>query len=324
MRKAQKRALEKGELLSPGSEPMTSQSFSSLDPHPRVRYKAIGALLPILFLFVFLLTGIWRDGLSSMEEVTAQMSVFSFSDWRAVISASENSILLLAYAAVLGWVVAYFLAMLVGKLPFKQGLKASYLGLKAALLPAAILILAWSLKSICDQLETGPFLVNAVSDQIPPVLFPAIVFVLGGIVAFATGTSWGTMAILIPTAVPMAFALDGDVYGLLTIMTFGAILDGAILGDHCSPISDTTLMSSIASSCDHMDHVKTQMPYALWVGSIALLIGYLPAAAGYASWPAFFVGVALMLGGFWLFSQREEAQGPVEEKKKARPASQNT
>ena len=88
------------------------------------------------------------------------------------------------------------------------------------------------------------------------------------------------MAILIPTAIPLAYALDGDSYGLVTMISLGAVLDGAIFGDHCSPISDTTIISSMASSCDHMQHVRTQLPYSLFVAAMALLCGYLPSAFG--------------------------------------------
>jgi Na+/H+ antiporter NhaC len=91
------------------------------------------------------------------------------------------------------------------------------------------------------------------------------------------------MAILIPTAIPIAFHLDGDAYRLTTMISLGAVLDGAILGDHCSPISDTTIMSSISSSCDHLHHVRTQIPYSLTVGALAIFCGYLPAALGVPS-----------------------------------------
>jgi len=162
----------------------------------------------------------------------------------------------------------------------------------------AILTLAWSLKRACDILGTGPFLVAAVGDSIDPAVFPAIVFVIAGLTSFSTGTSFGTMAILIPIAVPVAFALEGDVYGPITIITLASILDGSIFGDHCSPISDTTIMSSIASSADHLHHVRTQLPYSLGVGVLALVCGYIPAGFGVAPWIGFMVGVALIVGGF--------------------------
>jgi len=101
------------------------------------------------------------------------------------------------------------------------------------------------------------------------------------------------MGILIPIAIPVAFHLDGDAYGLVTVISVAAILDGAIFGDHCSPISDTTIMSSTASSCDHLAHVRTQMPYSLTVAAIALGAGYLPAAMGAPPWASIAGGVVL-------------------------------
>ena len=124
------------------------------------------------------------------------------------------------------------------------------------------------------------------------MLFRSIVFVVAALVSFATGTSYGTMAILIPTAAPVAMELDGG-YGLITMISIGAVLDGAIFGDHCSPISDTTIMSSIASSCDHVHHVRTQLPYCLVVAGIALCAGYLPAAMGVPSWIGITAGAAI-------------------------------
>jgi Na+/H+ antiporter NhaC len=129
-------------------------------------------------------------------------------------------------------------------------------------------------------LGTGKFLTSLLAGRVSPWLFAPMVFVVASVVSFATGTSYGTMAILIPTAVPVAFALDGNAYGLCTIMSIGAVLDGSIFGDHCSPISDTTIMSSIASSCDLMEHVQTQLPYSLFVAVVALLFAYLPSALG--------------------------------------------
>ena len=111
------------------------------------------------------------------------------------------------------------------------------------------------------------------------------------------------MAILIPTAVPVAFALDGDTYGLTTVISLGAVLDGAIFGDHCSPISDTTIMSSIASSCNLIDHVRTQLPYSLFVAVLALLFAYLPAACGLAPLWSFALAVVVMLGFFIVLSR---------------------
>ena len=130
-------------------------------------------------------------------------------------------------------------------------------------------------------------------------MLPLAIFVVAAITAFSTGTSWGTMAILIPTVTPLAVDVSGGQYGIYVSLCLAAILDGAIMGDHCSPISDTTIMSSISSECDLLRHVKTQLPYSLLVGGIALLVGYIPAAMG-VSVPPLFIGALLSIVGILL------------------------
>jgi hypothetical protein len=154
--------------------------------------------------------------------------------------------------------------------------------------------MAWSLQQSCAALRTGEFLATTLQGNIAPFLFPALLFLLAAAVAFATGTSWGTMAILIPTAIPVAFQLDQQTYGLITIMSLGAVLDGAIFGDHCSPISDTTILSATSSGCPLMIHTYTQLPYGLVVAAAAVAFGYLPAALWQCPWAASLLAGAIL------------------------------
>jgi len=176
-------------------------------------------------------------------------------------------------------------------------------GARRAMIPFVILILAWSLKNACDDLRTGEFLANILAGRIPPYLFPPLLFLVASLTSFATGTSYGTMAILMPTAIPIAYAIDGQTYGLTTMISLGAVLDGSIFGDHCSPISDTTIMSSIASSCNLIDHVRTQLPYSLFVAAIALLCSYLPSALGLPPAWSLLLAVTIMIGFFIAMTQ---------------------
>ncbi len=125
-----------------------------------------------------------------------------------------------------------------------------------------ILVLAWSLGSVCKTLGTAKYIVGLAKGNIPGWSVPAIIFLTGALISFATGTSWGTFAILMPLAIPMAHGL-----GASTLVAIGAVLSGGLFGDHCSPISDTTILASMGGACDHVDHVKTQLPYA---GTVAL------------------------------------------------------
>jgi Na+/H+ antiporter NhaC len=162
----------------------------------------------------------------------------------------------------------------------------------------AILILwfAWALSAMTaeDQLNTGRYLASLLTERLDVATLPTIVFVISGAVAFATGTSWGTMAILTPLSIELAFrltqAIDPD--SPLVLATCGSVLAGAIFGDHCSPISDTTVLSSRASGCDHVAHVRTQMPYALLAAAISIAVGTWPAAWGVSPWISLIVGTA--------------------------------
>jgi Na+/H+ antiporter NhaC len=140
----------------------------------------------------------------------------------------------------------------------------------AGMVPLALLMLtAFAIGAVCKQMQTGPYVAEITSAWLSPGLVPCLVFLISCFIAFATGTSWGTFAIMIPIGIPMAQTMDADIY-----MTLAAALGGGVFGDHCSPISDTTILSSMASSTDHVDHVKTQLPYAGIAGGLAAL-GYL-------------------------------------------------
>ncbi|GHI00402.1 sodium/hydrogen exchanger [Neobacillus kokaensis] len=138
-------------------------------------------------------------------------------------------------------------------------------GMQRMMTVATILVLAWSLGTVMKNLGTAAYVVELMDGNIPGYLIPAILFVSGACMSFATGTSWGTFAIMMPLAIPMAVHLDASIY-----VCIGVVLSGGIFGDHCSPISDTTILSSTGAGTDHIDHVKTQIPYALLNGFSAL------------------------------------------------------
>ena len=312
MRRAEERARLTGEHSEPDAVPMTSDTFATADPLPQARSRISSGLVPIGVLFAILIGGVWIDGGGWEALRTNTLTVLSFGYWRDVISASENSIKILAYGSVASLIVAGLFARFSARLSFNDIRHAALAGARGSLLPMTILSLAWSLKESCSELQTGPFLVAAVGDSLPPAMFPAIVFVIASLTSFATGTSYGTMAILMPTAVPIAYALEGETYGLITMITLGSILDGAIFGDHCSPVSDTTIMSSISSSCDHMHHVRTQMPYSLTVAGLALVCGYLPAGLGMPSWVGIVVATGLIAAGFYFLPKAGQGAKPSE------------
>ena len=286
MRKAEE-SVDNENPESPRGRVMPMRIDGEAPAHPR----AINAILPLGGLLVFHITGLWVDG-SGPQLLQEGGSLWSTSYWRHVISAAKNTHIILDMAGLFGLITALFCAILFAALSARDIRRCFVRGLRRASVPIVILILAWTLKSSCSDLGTGRFLTSMLAGKVPGWLFPPIVFVVASITSFATGTSYGTMAILIPTATPIAFALDGEVYGLITIMSIGAVLDGAIFGDHCSPISDTTIMSSMATSCDLMAHVRTQLPYSVSVATIALLLAYLPSGLGLPSWLSLAIAVA--------------------------------
>ncbi len=131
---------------------------------------------------------------------------------------------------------------------------------------ALILLLAFAIGDVTTKLKTGEYLATLATDNLSVYLLASTIFLLSCVISFATGTSWGTFSIMIPVAVPMAVGMDANI-----ALCIGAVISGGVFGDHCSPISDTTIISAMASDCEVMEHVKTQLPYALIAASIALV-----------------------------------------------------
>jgi Na+/H+ antiporter NhaC len=194
------------------------------------------------------------------------------------------------WASLLAVLVAGVLAMAQRILTLREVIDAWYAGVRAMLLAIIILVLAWALSNVNEILHTADYLVSTLGEAIDPPLLPTLIFVLSAFTAFATGSSWGVMGVVMPLAIPLSWAalvangMTGDQGMAIFYSTVAAVLAGAVWGDHCSPISDTTILSSLASECDHIDHVRTQIPYAIIVGLVAIGIGSLPVAYGYYPW----------------------------------------
>jgi Na+/H+ antiporter NhaC len=311
MAAAERRARIEGKVLADDAVVMSSRSMTSAQPHRQARISAPVAVVPLIVLLGVFLARWWFDAGGGYRLASDPWSIFRLSEWREVCG-SVDSIPLLVFASTCSLLVAIGLALCAARVPLAALVRAVVMGLRGSLLPVTVLILAWSLKRTCEELDTGVFLANMLGEWLPPAVFPGLVFIVAALTSFATGTSFGTMAILIPTAIPLAFRLDGDTYGLVTVISIGAVLDGAIFGDHCSPISDTTIMSSTASSCDHLAHVRTQIPYSLVVAGLALCVGYLPAAAlGVPSVVGHLAGAilsGLLFLALWLYRSRRRAR----------------
>ncbi len=280
--------------------------------------RAVNALLPLGGLIGFHLTGLWIDG-GGPAKLAGAGSLLSPTYWRDVISAAEHSHHMLLSAALFGGLLAALCGRLTGSLRPAAVPGCLYRGVRRALLPSVVLVLAWSLKNCCHDLGTGQFLTGLLAGHIPPHWFPPLLFAVACLVSFATGTSWGTMAILIPTGIPIAFALDGNTYGPTTIISLAAVLDGAIFGDHVSPISDTTILSSTASNCELLAHVRTQLPYSLTVAVTALTCAYIPSTLGLPA-PVSLAFAALVLLALLLLTRRPQpAVAPASARRQPAP-----
>ena len=299
MLKAERRAAG-GKLLSDTAVPLADfddPNFRAVEGKPR---RWINAVAPIGVVLLVTCWALWYTGRAELAGETGPLGLFH-------ILTSGDSYKALLYGSAAGCITALLLALTQRILNLSEGLAAWVSGIKSMIPAILILILAWSIADICSALGTSDYLTEALSGALDPRLLPALIFVLAAFTAFATGTAWGTMGLLIPLSVPAAYALaqgaglSPNAAETILLASTSAVLAGAIFGDHCSPISDTTVMSSMSTACDHVDHVRTQLPYAVMVAAVATLVGYLPAGYGLSPYICLLLAAAtLTLGLRWL------------------------
>lgn len=285
MLKAERRARTIGKVLSDNAKPMVSEETTNIEPKEGITLKVRNAVVPIMVLIVGAFAGFYYNGYNAImsgEDIALiealKASPISFKAIQETFGASDASIVLFQ-AALLASIVA--IAMGVSQKIFTLGeaIDTWITGMKSLIITGVILLLAWSLSGVIKELGTSHFLVEKVLEfNMPAFILPAIIFVLAAIISFATGTSYGTMGILMPLTIPLAFALNPE--HSYMIVAISAVLTGAIFGDHCSPISDTTILSSMGAACDHIDHTRTQLYYALAVAAISVFAGYIPVGLG--------------------------------------------
>ena len=260
MLSAEHRARTTGKVFRDGATPLSGGS--QLKVLENVPQKTINLVVPIAVLVGISMFGMWWTGGGTSAE--------SFTD--AISNADAMTALL--WGAAFAVIVAMIMYKAQGIGTLADMMDAFVDGAKMMLLANLILLSAWSIGSVCGDIGTAPYIVEAAKGVISPLLLPMVLFLICNLISFATGTSWGTMAIAVPIAIPLAIALDVHLP-----LAASAILTGSVMGDHCSPISDTTIMSSMFSGSDHIDHVKTQIPYAFTASGVAIL-AYLAAGAG--------------------------------------------
>jgi len=322
MYKAEKRASLEGKVHDDASEPLGIQSSGKMDPDPGTPRRWYNGLIPIACVVFGILIGILLLGRARMMATGEAFSVGSFENWRLAFSAAvgaedgSGALPVLFLASVFGSLVAFALTWGQGLLSARESFQAFVSGMPTMWMAVFILLMTWAMQDICANLGTAEYLIDLLGESMPLWTLPLFTFVVASMMSFATGTSWGAMGILIPIILPLSFSMGAYETGgsILFFLTAAAILDGAIFGDHCSPISDTTVLTSISTGCDHIAHVKTQIPYAVTTMSLSGLFGYLAVAGSMPLW-LFYAFFPLASVGILLFFGRripsQESQGRV-------------
>ena len=268
MKKAEKRTKETGLLMNKGSKPMVSDEVTSFPPKEGIPAKAYNMVVPLLVMVCMMPINLIYTGWNQVKTYT---STFDHVQQAIGVGSGSSSVL---YAVITALLVAIIMYMIQGFLKPKEAVNLTLKGVSELMPLALLMLLAFAIGDACKVLDTGNYVANATESWLSPQLLPAVVFIVSSFIAFSTGTSWGTFAIMMLISIPMANTHGADI-----TMVVAATLGGGIFGDHCSPISDTSIISSMASASDHIDHVKTQLPYALFGGLITvilyLIIGFL-------------------------------------------------
>ncbi len=307
MLKAENRARRTGQVSPAATSDEDEPNMEDLTPVKGAPLKWYNAALPVLMVIFVTLFGLIDTGMESLYNEIGMNGKFSWGTvWGQMGSlfpqdnpsffmkmgkliGSSDSYVALIWASFAGVALAVIMTLAGRIMKLHDTMHTMVTGFKTMLPALVILTLAWSLASTTDELHTADFLTQALQDSVSPYLMPVIIFILAAFIAFSTGSSWSTMAILYPIAIPTTWAIciaqgvDPDVAMEILLNVIAVVLAASVVGDHCSPISDTTILSSLASDCNHIDHVRTQLPYALTVGTVSLIAA----------------GVSTLLGGGW-------------------------
>jgi len=303
MLKAERRARVTGEVQGKGAVPLSQVDLAGMAGDDQVRCAWWTGILPILTVVLVTVVGLYVNGRNALLGDAGTPEGFRLHE---VIGAAD-SFAVLMWASFAGVLMAAGLALGRRVLTLSEVVDAWVVGVRAMIVGMIILVCAWGIGRVCVDIKTGEWVFQATRDVLSPHLLPVLCFLLAGGVAFATGTSWGSMAILMPLVVPLAFRLSSEPG--VQLGTIAAVLAGSTFGDHCSPISDTTVMSSMASAADHIDHVRTQAPYALAVAAVACALGYLPAGFGVPAAVLLPVGFIVLIAALRVFGRRAEERG---------------
>jgi NhaC family Na+:H+ antiporter len=285
MLKAEYRALTEGKILRDGAQPLMPTE-SVLGEAPREKRASYWIFLAsVLGLIVVTLVGMWYTGATVIIEDEGLGAAWWEIDFTSALMNADAATALL-WGSFTGFLIAFVGALYSRVLTFRKAMEYTLKGMYLMVYANAILVLAWTIKTATQSLGTADYVVTqAVSANVPALLVPLIIFLISMFISYTTGTSWGTFALMMPIAIPLAWRIaliqynDINLAYMLAAASIGAVFGGGIYGDHVSPISDTTIMSSMFSGSDHIDHVTTQMPYGTFAAGVSTIL-YLLFAAG--------------------------------------------
>ncbi len=290
MYKAELRARESGQVSN--SKVTTENSFDdSKDFYQGNKSRWINGAVPILIILFGTILGLFFTGRTKLES----LGIYDYGIQEIINHSDSYSSLL--WSSFIACVTAIIMSVSQRIIKLEETINAWTKGVQSMMVAVLILVFAWAISSVTVELKTADYIISIISDKMDPRFLPGIVFIVCALTSFSTGTSWGTMAIVVPIVIPLASkmtALAGMSPELSSTILYGVIssvLAGSVFGDHCSPIADTTILSSLASKCNHIDHVNTQLPYAIVPGMMCMVFGYVPVIFGLSP----FVAIGLII-----------------------------
>ncbi|MGB1401527.1 MAG: Na+/H+ antiporter NhaC family protein [Pseudohongiellaceae bacterium] len=243
MKKAEERALNEGKLTRDDAQPLMADELTGIDPYPGIQTS-------LFWNFVF-----------------PVLLVIGFAVGSVTLTGSARPMESFLLASVMAAIV-----MRIQGIPLAEITDTAMAGIKGIMPAIIILAFAYALNDLSATLNTADYIISVTESWLTPKVLPVLAFLITGFVAFSTGTSWGTYAIMIPIAVPLAFSFSANELDTVVYATIAAVSGGGVFGDHCSPLSDTSILASTGAASDHIDHVKTQLPYAAIIGGISVLL----------------------------------------------------
>lgn len=243
MKKAEERSLNEGKLTRDDAQPLMADELTGIDPYPGIQTS-------LFWNFVF-----------------PVLLVIGFAIGSVTLTGSARPMESFLLASVMAAIV-----MRIQGIPLAEITDTAMAGIKGIMPAIIILAFAYALNDLSATLNTADYIISVTESWLTPKVLPVLAFLITGFVAFSTGTSWGTYAIMIPIAVPLAFSFSANELDTVVYATIAAVSGGGVFGDHCSPLSDTSILASTGAASDHIDHVKTQLPYAAIIGGISILL----------------------------------------------------